>query len=216
MNRILFCILSVLVLSSAAFAWAINQPTPPADNIYVRPGTSSSVCESAQNMVGGQDVVLQLEILQGSDIASFSNGKLSMQLLVPFGELDVKWCMNLKLPVSNFGNNVSENVKSPKTNEDVIIKASKRTETQGVVTFSTAQLATLHVIPSEVPVEVPVEAPQIVVNGTAQLEARDAVVPVALQVVGTDKVWLYILLGIVAVVVVVGIYMAMMRVGGDI
>lgn len=189
MKQMIWCMVGVLVLASTAFAWAVNQPTPPADNIYVKPGTPSSVCESAQNMVGGEDVVLQLEVLQGSDIASF-NGKSSMQLSVPFGELDVKWCLN---------------VKSPSTARDVIVKVSKRTETQGTVTFSTAQLATLHIIPSAAPVETvqpAVPGPEVK-NESATVQ--NASVPISLKAAGNDKAWLYVLLGVGAFVVTGGI-----------
>jgi len=135
---------TLLVLTSA-HGWAINQPTPPSNELILARGSTTRFCESVQNMVGdGEDITVKLEILRGCDTAQFvkvndddtPEGNCGMLMSVPFGEIKKPWCLDITIP---------ENY-SAGSEFDITVKASKQeTSGGGQVRFSTGQLAKVFV-----------------------------------------------------------------------
>jgi hypothetical protein len=203
--RITLTVMFLLVLTSSAFAWAINQPTPPSNELKLARGTTTHFCESAQNLVGGDDITLKLEILKGQELAEFVEtnydddirSESEMMLQVPFGEIKKPWCINITVPSS---------MKDGDTQE-IIVKASKKeVKVAGQVRFTTGQLAKITVEAKgggEPEQYEPPDAKGVVPNETKELEYDlDHAYVLEDEVSGDNSAMLYGLLLLVGVIVV--------------
>jgi len=132
------------LLTSGAFAWALNQPTPPSNRLIVAKGTSTKFCESIQNMVGEQTpAIIKLEKRKNPEMFSFKKTNSDDQLTnntlmvtVPYGENEKPWCVDIHVP------------STAKTGQqyELSVKASRKQESlPGQISFSTGQIAKLFV-----------------------------------------------------------------------
>ncbi|HLD15546.1 MAG TPA: hypothetical protein VJB94_03120 [Candidatus Nanoarchaeia archaeon] len=81
--------LSLLLIVSFASAMAITAPYWPGYPLYMNPGDSISLNYDIQNMVGEEDIVIEAEITEGSEIASLTGSdtytvKINDGISIPF------------------------------------------------------------------------------------------------------------------------------------
>lgn len=143
--RIIFVTMVLLAIASPAFAWALNQPTPPSNILKLAVGSTTRFCETAQNMVGDAETIkLRLEAIKNQDYVKFAKtndddevqGSSVMMLTIPYGENKKPWCVDITVPADAAAG--SEN--------EIIIKASKQEQqAEGQVRFTTGQLAKIFV-----------------------------------------------------------------------
>ena len=90
-----FGILIALLIVPFVTAFGIVSPYMPSDNFVMQPGETKDLKFGLQNMVGNEDLTLQVSLLKGSEIARLTD--TSNTYLVKFGTSDTE--VNLKIEV---------------------------------------------------------------------------------------------------------------------
>ncbi len=87
-------IVIVLLLINFACAFGATPPYWKDRPLIMVPGETKEVPIILQNMVGGKDLTLRAEIINGSEIATLENQNYP----VPFGRNDIKANLKIKIP----------------------------------------------------------------------------------------------------------------------
>lgn len=89
-------ILTVLLLIPAASAFGVSSPYWTDNPLVMEPGESREVILSLQNMLGGEDMTIQAEMIGGSEIATIIDSDTVYP--VDFGERHVPVTLSIAVP----------------------------------------------------------------------------------------------------------------------
>ena len=86
----------LIMLLPIVHAMGVTTPYWDTKPLILKPGQSTDLELSLQNMVGGEDIILAGRILDGSDIAQIID--TDKRYVVPYGEKDVRVRIRVTLP----------------------------------------------------------------------------------------------------------------------
>lgn len=155
-NTIICLGLLLLLLIPFAAAFGISSPYHKSNPLIMYPGETREFSLGLQNMVGGEDMLIEVEIIGGNEIASITDGSNRYQ--VPFGSSNVPVNLKVVIPADfEVGQEASINVA---------IKTIPSTEGQ-MVQIGSSLVKSIPVLiktESESSPVIPVEAPVIPVE----------------------------------------------------
>ncbi len=118
-------LLFLLLFVSSAYAFGITSDYNSQSNLVLAPGQSKQFSMVLQNMIGGEDLIAQAEIIEGKEFISALNKN---EYVVSFGKQDVH---------ADFKVSVNQIAPQGEHNISIMFKVSPKNPKEGMLQFNT-------------------------------------------------------------------------------